>query len=85
MIDTSLPPGKEIGVRLSIDRSLKIESSDAIFVILGVVIYETTVLYARFCSLYDFKCVRDIRSVLLYFGGYFFLYQKVWVQTDLLP
>lgn len=31
MIDTSLPPGKELGVRLSIVRPLKIESSDAIF------------------------------------------------------
>ena len=30
-MDTSLPPGKELSVRLSIIRPLKIESSGAVF------------------------------------------------------
>lgn len=30
-MDTSLPPGKELSVGLSIDRPLKMESSGAIF------------------------------------------------------
>lgn len=47
-METSLPPGKELSVRLSIVRPLKIESFGAIFLFLGVITWKTNPVCVSF-------------------------------------